>query len=501
MAENFYTILTSTGKAKLANSAVLGSKVNFKTLKVGDGKGAYYEPSENQTSLVNQVWSGNIGSISVDENNPNWIVIETLIPATIGGFFIREAGIFDEDDELIAISKLSETYKPVVSEGSIKDLCIKIILEVSNVESVTLKIDPTVIVATRKDIDILEAKVQDVNTKVSKNTQDILDLNTNKANITDSNRTTTAKDITGAINELNSGKANKDGLVQKNLNADLLDGLHSTDIIRKYDLNSINIDITDGSWYTSISETGHGTTSWGGWVHVIQYATPHFYTQIANTVNSNPGAVTGMAIRTKWLQSGVWTQWRAIPMHQRAADGMNADNLTDTGMYSGSWGAGVPTEYPGYYDNQGVLQVVNYWNLADPKWVRQIFYTPHNDLIFERARVNGVWLKWKPLNTTETTTITQFYNGWSRWSDVTYGTDLTKSGNLVNLSILVISSSPNQSAMFYLPEGYRPRNNIIGTAWGGNKHSEFRVYKDGTVAMNSTPTAQTWHSIQVTFSV
>lgn len=162
MEEKFYTILTATGKAKLANSAVLGSKVNFKTLKIGDGKGAYYEPSETQTSLVNPVWSGNISSISVDESNLNWIIIETLIPATIGGFFIREAGIFDEDDDLIAISKISETYKPVVSEGSTKDLHIKIILEVSNVESVTLKIDPTVIVATKKDIEVIEVKVKNI---------------------------------------------------------------------------------------------------------------------------------------------------------------------------------------------------------------------------------------------------------------------------------------------------------------------------------------------------
>lgn len=166
MAENFYTILTSIGKAKLANSAVLGSKVNFKTLKVGDGKGNYYEPSESQTSLVNEVWSGNISSISVDEKNSNWIVTETVIPAAIGGFFIREAGIFDEAGDLIAISKLSETYKPVVAEGSIKDLCIKIILEVSNVKSVTLKIDPTVIVATRKDIEVLEAKIAEVNVQL-----------------------------------------------------------------------------------------------------------------------------------------------------------------------------------------------------------------------------------------------------------------------------------------------------------------------------------------------
>lgn len=159
MAENFYTMLTKIGRSKLSNSAVSGSKVNFKTLKVGDGKGAYYEPSENQTSILNEVWSGNISSILVDEANSNWIITETIIPATDGGFFIREAGIFDEVGDMIAVSKLSETYKPVVSEGSTKDLCIKIILEVSNVDSVSLKIDPNVVVASKSDLMVLESKI------------------------------------------------------------------------------------------------------------------------------------------------------------------------------------------------------------------------------------------------------------------------------------------------------------------------------------------------------
>jgi len=167
LSENFYTILTAIGKSKLANSAVLGSKVNFNTLKVGDGNGTYYEPSEDQTSLINKVWEGNINSISIDESNSNWIVIETIIPATDGGFFIREAGIFDEDEDLIAVSKISETYKPIISEGSTKDVSIKIVLEVSNVDSITLKIDPNVIVATKKDIQVLESKVQGVNEQLS----------------------------------------------------------------------------------------------------------------------------------------------------------------------------------------------------------------------------------------------------------------------------------------------------------------------------------------------
>lgn len=168
MAENFYTLLTATGKAKLANSATLGAKINFKTLKVGDGNGNYYEPTENQESLVHQVWSGNISSITVDETNTNWIITETIIPATDGGFFIREAGIFDEDGALIAISKLAATYKPIVSEGSTKDLSIKIILEVSNSSSVTLKIDPTVILATKADINTLTSSVNSIKSEVAK---------------------------------------------------------------------------------------------------------------------------------------------------------------------------------------------------------------------------------------------------------------------------------------------------------------------------------------------
>ncbi|NMF06506.1 phage tail protein [Clostridium beijerinckii] len=167
MAEKFYTMLTKLGRKKLSASAVSGSKVNFKTLKVGDGNGSYYEPSEDQTSIVKEVWSGNISAISVDKSNANWIVVETVIPAADGGFFIREAGIFDDAGDMIAITKLSETYKPTILEGSTKDLVIKIVLEVSNASSIDLKIDPNVVVATKGDIQILQSKFQEVSTKLS----------------------------------------------------------------------------------------------------------------------------------------------------------------------------------------------------------------------------------------------------------------------------------------------------------------------------------------------
>ncbi len=162
MSEQFYTILTSLGKAKIANSGALGTKVSFVKFKVGDGGGTYYNPTEDQVDVKNKVWEGNISSITIDENNSNWIVIETVIPTLVGGFTIREAGIFDDENNLIAIGKYPETYKPVAAEGSSKDLLIRMILEVSNAENVNLKVDPTIILATKKDIQVLESKMNDL---------------------------------------------------------------------------------------------------------------------------------------------------------------------------------------------------------------------------------------------------------------------------------------------------------------------------------------------------
>ena len=167
MAEQFYTILTNIGKAKIANATALQTKLNITKLAVGDGNGAYYSPTESQTTLVNEVWRNNISSITIDENNPNWILIEAIIPATDGGFTIREAAVFDDDNNMLAVGKFPETYKPVASDGSTKDLDIKMILEVSNAANVTLTLDPTVIIATKKDIQNLQNQIASIKIPVT----------------------------------------------------------------------------------------------------------------------------------------------------------------------------------------------------------------------------------------------------------------------------------------------------------------------------------------------
>lgn len=159
MTQNFYTLITNVGKAKIANYNVLGKTVNITKIQVGDGGGAYYEPTENQTSLVHQVWEGPIGNKKLDEQNKNHIVAEAIIPTDIGGFTIREAGLVDEDGDLIVIAKYPQTYKPQATDGVVKELFVKLIFEVSNASAVNIQLDKTVILATQKEVSQLEKKI------------------------------------------------------------------------------------------------------------------------------------------------------------------------------------------------------------------------------------------------------------------------------------------------------------------------------------------------------
>lgn len=231
MAENFYTILTKIGKAKMANAYALGNKLNLVHFAVGDGNGAYYNPTEEQTQLKREVWRGNISSLDIDPVNPNWIVAEAVIPSADGGFMMREAALIDDTGDIVAIGKYPETYKPIISEGSAKDLYIKMIIEISNSSSVSLKIDPSVILATKKDIQNVNTEIQNnkqsinnLATSLAEQTTQLSNLDTNKADKTEVNALATEK---ANQTELNETKARIDTLVANagntDGNAELLD--------------------------------------------------------------------------------------------------------------------------------------------------------------------------------------------------------------------------------------------------------------------------------------
>lgn len=146
---DFYTILTAVGAAQIANAQALGQSVALSQIAVGDGGGAYTTPIETDTALVNEVWRGAINAINVHETEPGWLVIETVIPADVGGWYVREFGIFDDAGNLIAIGKMPETYKPLLAQGSGRDLYIRAIVAVGSPGTVELKIDPSMVLATR----------------------------------------------------------------------------------------------------------------------------------------------------------------------------------------------------------------------------------------------------------------------------------------------------------------------------------------------------------------
>ncbi|NFS21424.1 phage tail protein [Clostridium botulinum] len=270
MAEKFYTLLTEIGKAKIANSAGFGSKINFVKMKVGDGGGSYYNPREDQEDLINTVWEGNITHVAIDEKNPNWINVEMMIPANVGGFMIREYGVFDEDNNMLAIAKCAESYKPLAEDGSTKELIMKMVLTVSNTENITLKIDPTIIFAKKSEIEILENKIKNIKipvTSVNSKTGAIElkaeDIKTNSGEsvelqladiTTDKNRLTADKTITGAINELFTNANNGKKLISDVVGNPLL----ATDTFQQ---QHDKIQILKNTFVTNLSKKEQGASS------------------------------------------------------------------------------------------------------------------------------------------------------------------------------------------------------------------------------------------------
>ncbi|EKJ2271499.1 phage tail protein [Escherichia coli] len=153
MTVKYYAILTNQGAARLANATMLGSKLNLTQMAVGDANGVLPTPDPVQTKLINQKRIAPLNLLSVDPNNQSQIIAEQIIPENEGGFWIREIGLYDDEGVLIAVANCPETYKPQLQEGSGRTQTIRMILVVSNTEAITLKIDPSVVLATRKYVD------------------------------------------------------------------------------------------------------------------------------------------------------------------------------------------------------------------------------------------------------------------------------------------------------------------------------------------------------------
>ncbi|EQA9821972.1 phage tail protein [Citrobacter freundii] len=154
MSKKFKTIITTAGAEKLAAATVPGGKkVNLTAMAVGDGGGTLPEPDAGQTKLINEVWRHALNKVSQDNKNKNYIVAELVIPPDVGGFWMRELGLYDDAGTLIAVANMAESYKPKLAEGSGRAQTCRMVIIVSNVDSVALSIDATTVMATQDYVD------------------------------------------------------------------------------------------------------------------------------------------------------------------------------------------------------------------------------------------------------------------------------------------------------------------------------------------------------------
>lgn len=149
----FYCILTAVGEAKQANADALGVPWTFAQMGVGDANGTDPQPDRQQTRLINEKRRAPLNQLKVDPDNPSIIIAEQVIPTDVGGWWIRELGLYDADGDLVAVANCAPSFKPLLTQGTGKTQVVRMNMIVTSTANVTLKIDPAVVLATREYVD------------------------------------------------------------------------------------------------------------------------------------------------------------------------------------------------------------------------------------------------------------------------------------------------------------------------------------------------------------
>lgn len=161
MVTKYHAIMTSRGAEKLAAAALTGETVGFSHMAVGDGGGAATVPDESQTGLVNEVYRAPLNRLVIADTGANIIRAQMIIMPQIGGFWLREAALYDEDGDCLAVASLPESYKPQLAQGSGRLQSVNLYIGVSNTSDVELKADPSVILATVEEVNRAKEEAKD----------------------------------------------------------------------------------------------------------------------------------------------------------------------------------------------------------------------------------------------------------------------------------------------------------------------------------------------------
>lgn len=152
MTAQYFTVLTNYGTQAFAKALATNQPLRLSSFAVGDGNGQAVTPTADRTALVKETHRANVSAVSLDPRNNKQVIIELTIPEDVGGFYIREMGVFDSANKLVAYANAPESFKPTLESGSGKVQVLRMILKVSNSQAVTLSIDNSVIFVTRQQL-------------------------------------------------------------------------------------------------------------------------------------------------------------------------------------------------------------------------------------------------------------------------------------------------------------------------------------------------------------
>lgn len=155
----YFALVTDSGTKEMLEAVNEERKVNITHFAVGDGGGQYYVPDVTMTELKNEVWRGEVGSCRISEESENVMIVETVIPSDEGGFTIREMAVFDENGTMIAVCNTPDTAKVKITDGVVHELRLQMEILLNNKESAQILVDPNVVTATKKDLEIAKKEI------------------------------------------------------------------------------------------------------------------------------------------------------------------------------------------------------------------------------------------------------------------------------------------------------------------------------------------------------